>query len=149
MVKSRLETGSGGATVDVAVTADEMEVLTIFRTHWKGKSGGLNEDLFRADLVEFGNDTSTKPEYIPISKEEDYVTIIGTLDEFSAEVVQKVNKEKNKKGLLQAFSELLDRAEATHLRVRETISRYDETSKLSDASSRRTKELLAYRHNQK
>lgn len=80
-------------------------------------------------------------EYVPISK----LLKRGIMDQFYRTKIQKgplklpANERNDLKTLLAAA---VDRAEATHKRAREVISRWDETERKVAAVSKKTQEML-------
>lgn len=73
----------------------------------------------------------------------DYVDINDIWDSYIIESGNVMKKNKNDARLLRYISEQFQSASESHVRAREIIARYDETSKQADEVSRRTRELLS------
>lgn len=127
--------------VTEAVPAPPEEVLpydqAIVITH------SAHEDRLQFGFVRLASSGKDQSEVFPIIPDIDYVDIDHIWDDYIIESGGSMENNKNDARLLRYISEQFQSARESHVRAREIIARYDETSKQADEVSRRTRELLS------
>lgn len=160
------------ALTEIAVSEDELEMLQLFRSMKHGVEVELEEFAVEQPLpegqeeaiaafdealviahhatanhlqlgfVRLIEDGLQGVELIPISSAEEYGRVEGLWKQLTGEVAPV--KETTKKSFLRYATEQFRMAEAVHKRAREVIARYDETSKKTDETMQRARDLLAH-----